>query len=207
MMLFVNRSLFMMVGALTLTCMTVGETVAEESSPEADVAPTALDFEMEMLSGESVHLSKYHGDVVLIVNTASKCGNTPQYEPLQAMHETYAEQGLSILGFPANNFGKQEPGTDEQIAVFCEQNYGVDFDMFSKVSVKGDDQCDLYAFLTDEQTNPDFAGPIRWNFEKFLIGRDGQVIARFAPKTQPDSEEVIAAIEAALAEPAPTADE
>lgn len=186
-------------------CVTVVVAVAEPDSPSADQTPAVLDFEMESLSGEPVQLAGYHGDVILIVNTASKCGHTPQYEPLQALHEQYGEQGLSVLGFPANNFGAQEPGTDEQIAAFCRENYGVGFDMFSKVSVKGDDQCDLYAFLTSEETNPGFAGPIRWNFEKFLIGRNGEVIARFAPKTQPDSEEVVAAIEAALAEPDPTA--
>jgi glutathione peroxidase len=168
-------------------------------------APAALNFEMENIEGDTVKLEKYHGDVVLMVNVASKCGLTKQYKQLQKLHEDYAEKGLSILGFPANNFGKQEPGTDDEIATFCEKNYGVEFDMFSKISVAGDDQAPLYTFLTSEETNPKFAGKIGWNFEKFLVSRDGKVIARFAPRTKPDSKEVIKAIEAALAQPVPEA--
>ena len=140
-----------------------------------------------------------------MVNVASKCGLTPQYKALQKLHEEYAEQGLSILGFPANNFGKQEPGSDEDIATFCQKNYGVEFDMFSKISVAGEDQAPLYAFLTSEKTNPKFAGKIKWNFEKFLVNRDGEIIARFSPRTKPNAEEVIKAIEAALAQPVPDA--
>jgi len=177
-----------------------------EDADEASDTPAALNFTMESLTGEEVNLAQYHGDVVLMVNVASKCGLTPQYKQLQALHEEYAEQGLSILGFPANNFGKQEPGTNEQIAAFCEENYGVAFDMFSKVSVKGDDQCALYQYLTSEETNGEFAGEIKWNFTKFLIGRDGKVVARFEPRTKPDSKEVIEAIEAELAKADPTAD-
>jgi glutathione peroxidase len=173
-------------------------------TPMTDTAtPAVLDFEMPALTGEPVELSRYHGRVVLIVNTASQCGLTPQYEPLQQLHEQYADDGLAILGFPANNFGNQEPGTDADIAAFCEQNYGVGFPMFAKLSVKGDDQSPLYAFLTSEETNPRFAGEITWNFEKFLVGRDGRVVARFAPRTRPDAEEVVAAIRAELAKPAP----
>lgn len=175
---------------------------AEEVQPEV---PAALDFEVNTLEGESVRLDKYHGDVVLIVNVASRCGLTPQYEQLQQLHEEHAEAGLSILGFPANNFGKQEPGSNENIARFCKKNYGVEFDMFAKISVAGDDQAPLYAFLTSEETNPDFAGKIRWNFDKFLVNREGQVIARFAPRTKPNAKEVLKAIEAALQQPVPEA--
>ncbi|MBX3411992.1 MAG: glutathione peroxidase [Pirellulales bacterium] len=160
---------------------------------------SALDFKMKSLSGKEVDLSKYQGKVVLIVNTASKCGLTPQYEKLEALHEKYVDKGLAILGFPANEFGKQEPGSDTEIAEFCAKNYGVKFDMFSKVVVKGEGQCPLYEFLTSEETNPKFAGPIKWNFEKFLLDRDGKVIARFAPPVSPDADEVVAAIEAELA--------
>jgi glutathione peroxidase len=135
-----------------------------------------------------------------MVNVASKCGLTPQYKELEGLHEKYADKGLAVLGFPANEFGKQEPGTDGEIADFCKAKYDVKFDMFSKVVVKGDGQCDLYKFLTSEKTDPKFAGDIKWNFEKFLVGRDGNVIARFAPTVKPDSPEVIKAIETALAE-------
>ncbi len=165
--------------------------------------PGVLNFKVKSIDDKDVHLTRYYGDVVLIVNTASKCGNTPQYKPLQQLHETYAEEGLSILGFPANNFRSQEPGTDEDISAFCTKNYGVKFDMFSKISVKGEDQAPLYQYLTSKETNPKFGGEIQWNFDKFLVGRDGTIIARFAHKTQPDSQEVTDAIKAALKQPVP----
>jgi glutathione peroxidase len=196
------------IALLCVTGMLIGANLAWSEDDKADAkTPAALNFEMKSIDGEPVKLSEYHGNVVLIVNVASKCGLTKQYKELQALHETYADKGLSILGFPANNFGKQEPGTDEQIATFCEKNFGVEFDMFSKVSVKGDDQCDLYKFLTSKETNGEFAGPIKWNFTKFLIGRDGKVVARFEPRVKPDSKQVIEAIERELAKPDPTADE
>lgn len=182
------------------------ESPVQTSTPDPTPmeVPAVLDFEVPALvGGEPVELSQYYGQVVLIVNTASQCGLTPQYEQLQALHEQYADDGLAILGFPANNFGSQEPGSDEEIAAFCEQNFGVGFPMFAKLSVKGDDQAPLYTFLTSEETNPGFAGEITWNFEKFLVGRDGRVVARFAPRTRPDAEEVVAAIQAELAKPAP----
>jgi len=163
----------------------------------ADNVPAALDFEMKTLSGQSVKLAdKYQGKVVLLVNVASECGLTPQYEQLQELHKKYAAQGLSIVGVPANEFGKQEPGTNEEIATFCKSNYGVEFDMLSKVVVKGDGICPLYDYLTNKSK---FPGPIGWNFEKFLIGRNGEVVARFAPRVKPDAPEVVSAIEAELA--------
>lgn len=179
--------------------------IANESKekPVPTETPAALDFEMQTIEGDDIKLDQYHGNVVLMVNVASKCGLTPQYKALQQLHEDYAGKGLSILGFPANNFGKQEPGTDDEIATFCEKNYGVEFDMFSKISVAGDDQAPLYAFLTSKETNPEFAGKIGWNFEKFLLSRDGEVIARFAPRTKPNAKQVIEAIEKALAQPVP----
>lgn len=179
-----------------LLCATlVWPSLAAEK--EEKVGP-ALDFQMKSLDGKDVDLSKYQGKVVLMVNTASECGLTPQYEQLEALHEKYADKGLAVLGFPANEFGKQEPGTDSEIAEFCQKNYGVKFDMFSKVVVKGDGQCPLYQFLTSKETNPKFAGPIKWNFEKFLVNRQGEVVARFAPPVAPDADEVVAAIEAEL---------
>jgi glutathione peroxidase len=161
------------------------------------VAP-ALSFQMKSLDGKQVDLSKYQGKVVLMVNVASKCGLTPQYAGLEKLHEKYADKGLAILGFPANEFLSQEPGTDAEISEFCTSKYGVKFDMFSKVVVKGDGQCPLYKFLTSEETDPKFAGDIKWNFEKFLLDRQGNVINRFAPKVTPESPEVVQAIEAAL---------
>jgi glutathione peroxidase len=143
-------------------------------------------------------LSEYKGKVILIVNVASKCGHTPQYEGLQKIYSEYQDQGLVVLGFPANNFRNQEPGTDQEIKEFCSLNYGVTFPMFSKISVKGDDIHPLYQFLTSEKTNPEFAGEISWNFNKFLIDRSGKIIARFESKDQPESEKVVAAIEGAL---------
>ena len=162
------------------------------------VAGSVLDFTMKDIRGNDVPLSTYRGKVVLIVNVASKCGMTPQYEGLQSLYEKYGDQGFVILGFPANNFAGQEPGTNEEIQQFCRVNYGVTFPMFGKISVKGDDQDPLYAFLTGEKTNPSYSGEIPWNFTKFLIGRDGTVIGRFNPKTVPESEEIVQAVEKAL---------
>jgi glutathione peroxidase len=157
-----------------------------------------LDFEMNGIDGKLVDLSQYKGDVVLIVNVASKCGLTPQYEQLEAVYTKYKDKGLQVLGFPANEFGKQEPGTNQEIAKFCTSKYNVDFPMFSKIVVKGQGIHPLYQFLTSEETNPGFAGDIKWNFEKFLVGRDGKVVKRFDPRIKPDAAEVIEAIEAEL---------
>jgi glutathione peroxidase len=137
--------------------------------------------------------------VVLIVNVASQCGYTPQYAGLEALHEKYEAKGLSILGFPSNDFGEQEPGSDSEIQQFCKANYGVKFDMFSKIEVLGDDKAPLYDFLTSNETDPRFAGEVAWNFEKFLIGRDGRIAGRFLSPVEPESQELTAAIEAALA--------
>lgn len=177
-------------------------TAAQAADKGGNKVPAALNFKMKSLTGKEVDLSKYKGKVVLMVNVASQCGLTPQYEGLEALHEKYAGEGLAILGFPANEFGKQEPGTDTEIAEFCKDNYGVKFDMFSKVVVKGPGQCPLYKFLTSKETDPKFPGDIKWNFEKFLINRDGQIVNRFEPKVTPDSKDVVTAIETELAKPA-----
>jgi glutathione peroxidase len=163
---------------------------------------TPLNQTMRTLDGQDVNLAdKYHGKVVLLVNVASKCGNTPQYKPLEGMHEKYGEKGLAIVGVPCNQFGGQEPGTAADITEFCTKNYGVKFDMLSKVDVNDADACPLYKFLTSKETDPKFGGRITWNFEKFLFDRQGQLVARFSPKTQPDSIEVVSAIEAELSKP------
>ncbi len=165
----------------------------------AKTAPL-YNFKMKDIDGNDVKLKKYKGEVLLIVNTASKCGYTPQYEGLQATFDKYKAQGFKVLGFPANNFGGQEPGTEAEIKEFCTSKYKVTFPMFAKISVKGDDQDPLYKFLTSKETNPDFAGDITWNFNKFLVDRNGKVVARFSSKDKPDSEAVTSAIEKYLKE-------
>ena len=161
--------------------------------------PAALNFKMNMLDGKEVDLSKYDGKVVMIVNVASQCGLTPQYEQLQALHKKYAEKGLAIVGFPCNQFGQQEPGTADEIREFCRAKYDVTFDLFGKIDVNGDDACPLYKYLTALDTKPTGAGKISWNFEKFIVNRHGEVVARFAPRTKPDDPEVLKVIEAELA--------
>ncbi len=162
------------------------------------MAKTIYDFSAKTIDGKTRSLADYRGKVALIVNVASECGLTPQYTGLEQLHEAYASKGLAILGFPANEFGAQEPGTDEQIQTFCSTKYGVKFDMFSKVKVKGAGIDPLFAFLTSAQDNPRFAGDIKWNFNKFLVGKDGAVIARFEPPVEPTSADVKGAIEKAL---------
>jgi len=161
-------------------------------------AMSIYDFSMERINGDSVNLADLKGKVVMIVNTASKCGFTYQYEGLEKLYETYKDSGLVILGFPANNFLKQEPGSDEEIASFCRLNYGVTFPMFSKISVKGKDIHPLYDYLTSKKSGHDFGGKISWNFNKFLISRDGKINNRFGSKVKPGSEKIIKAIEDAL---------
>ena len=162
------------------------------------MAKSIYDFSAKRITGEAAQLSEYKGKALLIVNVASKCGLTPQYTALEKLHEKYAAQGLRVLGFPANEFGAQEPGTDGEIVQFCTTNYGVKFDMFSKVKVKGDGIDPIFDFLTSAATDPKFAGDIKWNFNKFLIGKDGTVLARFEPPVDPMSAEVTQAVESAL---------
>lgn len=172
--------------------------VAVAQAVEKSVPPT-LNFKMKSLQGKEVDLSKYQGKVVLMVNVASRCGATPQYDQLQDLHDKYSEKGLAVLGFPCNQFGAQEPGSADDIAKFCKDNYKVTFDMFDKVDVNGDNAAPLYKYLTSESTDPKFPGAVKWNFEKFLIGRDGTIVARFKTGVKPDAPEVIKAIEAELA--------
>src|SRR5690242_17368304 len=152
------------------------------------VAP-ALNFKMKSLDGKEVDLAQYQGKVVLIVNVASKCGYTPQYKGLEALYEKYKDRGLVVLGVPANDFGGQEPGSDKEIAKFCTDKYGVTFPMLAKVStIVGDDKVPLYKQLTSKETDPKFAGEIKWNFTKFLIGRNGEIVNRFESKVKPESD-------------------
>lgn len=190
-----KHALFLLIAVVAIP----GCSSSNANEQEAPKVSNPLSFTMKSLAGKDVDLSKYQGKVVLIVNVASKCGLTPQYEQLQALHDKYAEDGLAILGFPCNQFLWQEPGAAEQIQEFCRVNYGVTFDMFAKVNVKGKEACDLYKTLTALDTEPVGPGKISWNFEKFIIGRDGEVVARLSPRTKPDDPAVLKVIEAELA--------
>ena len=159
---------------------------------------TALDFKMKSIDGKELDLAGFKGKVVLFVNVASECGYTDQYVGLQKLHESMGKDGLVIVGVPSNEFGNQEPGTDAQIKKFCETRYKVAFPMLAKVVVKGTGQVPLYKHLTSKETNPKFGGEIGWNFEKFLIGRDGSIAGRFAADVEPDNEDFVAAIRRAL---------
>ncbi len=163
--------------------------------------PSAYDFDALQMDGRTVPLRDYQGRVLLIVNTASACGFTPQFAGLQDLHRQYAGRGLVVLGFPCNQFGRQDPGPNEEIATFCQRNYGVDFPMMAKIDVNGADAPPLYRWLTAEAPGVLGTKAIKWNFTKFLIGRDGQVIRRYAPTDKPAS--LARDIEAALAQPAP----
>ncbi len=159
-------------------------------------AEMIYDIPVTTIDNQSETLAKHEGKVLLIVNVASKCGFTGQYENLESLYQRYKDKGLVVLGFPCNQFGSQEPGTNADIASFCSLNYGVTFPMYEKIEVNGDGQHPLYAYLTGE--NAAFPGKIRWNFNKFLVGRDGEVIARYGSMTNPESAKVVLAIENAL---------
>jgi glutathione peroxidase len=178
-----------------------GAVLAAGMALAADEPPrSVLDFSMKSIDGREVPLRQFAGKVIMLVNTASKCGLTPQYKALEEVYKRFKDQGLVILGFPANDFLGQEPGTDSEIKDFCLINYGVSFPMFAKITVKGKAIHPLYRFLTEKETNPAFAGKIAWNFTKFLVNRKGDIVARFEPRTVPDDPAVIAAIEKALQE-------
>jgi glutathione peroxidase len=188
----------LIVGGGTFAAYAFG--VFDSASPtEAVNEKSVLDFTMTDIDGGQVKLNKYEGNVLLVVNTASKCGYTPQYEGLENIYKKYNAQGFYVLGFPANNFMGQEPGTNEEIKEFCTLKYKTTFPMFAKISVKGADQHPLYNFLTNPKTDPEFSGDIKWNFNKFLLDRNGKVVARFDSKATPESPEVTAAIEKYLA--------
>ncbi len=155
------------------------------------------DFKVKNIDGKEVYFNEYKGKVMVIINVASKCGFTPQYEDMQALYKEYQDKGVVVMGFPANNYGKQEPGTEAEIKEFCTANFNITFPMFSKVSTKGDDQHPLFKYLTSLE-NPDFKGEIKWNFEKFIIGKDGKLLRRFRSKTNPSSDEFKQAVEDAL---------
>ena len=155
------------------------------------------DFTLPSIEGKPMPLSDFKGKVILVVNVASRCGYTPQYSALESVYEKYKDQGFVILGFPANNFGAQEPGSNAEIKTFCSRNYNVSFPLYSKVSVKGDDETPVYQYLT-KKTQPELTGDIKWNFTKFLVDRQGNVVHRFEPAVTPDSPAIVSAIERLL---------
>ena len=183
--------------AASLALVATGSVHAE---PEG-----VLDFRMKRITGEEQDLAEYKGRVVVMVNVASKCGLTPQYEGLEKLYSEKSDEGLVVLGFPSNDFAGQEPGTDAEIAEFCRSTYGVEFPMFSKITVKGEGMHPLYRKLTSSPAP--IGGPVEWNFQKYLIDRSGKVVARFKPRTRPEDPAFVARIEALLAEEAPLADE
>ena len=188
------RLVVLFLAAVALTAVTRAVPAADKK------AASVLDFTVHDIDGEPVTLSKYKGEVLLIVNTASQCGYTPQYKNLEAVYEKFKGRGFEVLAFPANEFGHQEPGSNAEIKQFCSGKYSVTFPLFAKIVVKGEGIDPVYRFLTSKETDPKFAGDIPWNFSKFLVNRKGEVIARFAPGDKPDSEKVSKAIETALAE-------
>jgi len=182
-----------------LLCAAAPEGEKTESKAEgSETVKSIHDFTVQDIDGKEVSLADYKGKVLMIVNVASKCGFTGQYAGLQELYDTYKDKGFVILGFPANDFLGQEPGTNDEIKQFCTLNYGVSFPMFAKISVKGDEQHPLYKYLTDKKANPDFGGKITWNFNKFLVDANGKVIGRFGTRTAPKSKTVIEEIEKAL---------
>src|SRR5258705_13773439 len=160
-----------------------------------------FDYTLNTIDGQPAPLSAYKGKVLMLVNVASRCGFTPQYTALESIYEKYKDRGFVIVGIPANNFGGQEPGTNQEIKTFCSSKYNVTFPMMAKVSVKGEDTTPLYQFLTDKAANPQTGGEIKWNFTKFLVGPDGRIITRFEPEVTPDAPQVTSAIEKALSSP------
>ena len=173
-------------------------TIAGAAQAAETKAASPLDYRVKDIDGKEIDLSKYKGKVVMVVNVASRCGLTPQYEGLQKVYEQYREKGFVVVGFPANDFKGQEPGSNEQIKEFCTSKYNVTFPMMSKVTVLGEGKAPVYRHLTEEATAGAHAGEIKWNFTKFLIGKDGKVAARFEPKVKPTDEPVVEAIEKAL---------
>ena len=192
------KSYMIVMFGLMVFSTVISKAGLSKDNPKGATMSSIYDFTMKDIDGKDVKLEKFKGKVMLIANVASKCGYTPQYKGLQEIYSQYKDQGFVILGFPANNFLHQEPGSNEEIKQFCTSNYNVTFPMFSKISVRGKHINPLYKFLTEKETDPEFSGKISWNFNKFLINREGKIVARFGTRTKPESEEVIQAITKAL---------
>ncbi len=193
--MFLVSALALLAGLLALAPLAV-----VRAADDAKKKTSVLEFKVKDIDGKEVDLAKYKGSVLLIVNTASQCGYTPQYKDLESIYEKYKDQGFEVLAFPANEFGAQEPGSNEEIKEFCSTKYKVSFPLFSKIVVMGEGIDPLYEFLTSESTNPKYSGKIPWNFTKFLVNKKGEVIGRFQPKDKPTGETVTSAIDKALAE-------
>lgn len=194
------------VAVTLITVLGASVTMADdksESGPEAQPKHPIYGQKMKSLTGKALDLKEFRGKVLLIVNTASECGATPQYDTLQALHEALEDKGLAVMGFPCNQFGSQEPGSNKDIATFCKKNYGVEFTMFGKVDVNGEKAAPLFKYLTSKKSGLKKTGPVQWNFEKFLVSREGKVVARFDTGVEPDSNEVVDAIVAELKKDAP----
>ena len=189
-----------MLSLLAFSALTIGAIGSPVFAENEKSESGALGFKMKKLDGKEVSLDDYKGKVIVAVNVASRCGYTGQYSDLQEIYNDYKDKGLVVLGFPCNQFGRQEPGSSKEIAQFCSKEYGVTFDMFEKVEVNGDGACDLYKYLTSVETKPAGKGKVSWNFEKFVIGKNGQVAARFKSGTNPSSKEFRSTIESLLTE-------
>jgi glutathione peroxidase len=198
----ISRTLTITILGLVLSTVAVAGIFGKKSKKDPDPAiqnvKSIHEFSLNDIDGNPVSLSEFKGQAILLVNVASKCGYTYQYEGLQTLYETYQDRGFVILGFPANNFMNQEPGSNADIKSFCSLEYGVDFPMFEKISVKGKDKHPLYVYLTDKSMHPETGGEITWNFNKFLINGEGQVVDRFATNVDPDDPKLISAVEALL---------
>ncbi len=194
-----DRSLVMTSFAALTAVLTLASAAIVSAKDDPKKPASILDFHVKDIDGKDVDLAKYQGKALLIVNTASQCGYTPQYKDLETLYEKYKDQGFEVLAFPANEFGSQEPGDNAQIKEFCSTKYKVSFPLFSKIVVDGQNIHPLYQFLTSDSTNPKFAGKIGWNFTKFLVNRKGEIIERFQPGDSPSSEKVAGAVEKALA--------
>jgi glutathione peroxidase len=193
---FAGVCLFVGGGSTSLLDPSFAQAKQEGTMLMAAQTPMIYDFTLNDIDGKPVPLSQFRGKVLLLVNTASFCGNTPQYTDLEKMYEQYREKGFEILAFPANNFGQQEPGTNEEIKNFCYTKYSLSFPLFSKISVKGDDKHPLYRYLTEQSPVP---GEVEWNFQKYLVDRSGKVVARYHHRTKPLSPDIVQDVERVLA--------
>jgi glutathione peroxidase len=191
-----NKSIISLITILFLSASISGINLKNGNTGD-DLENNINDITVTDMNGEIINLSDYSGTVLLIVNVASECGNTPQYSGLEEIYETYEPEGFEILAFPCNDFGGQEPGTNEEIIKFCSTNYGVTFKLFDKIKILGEDKSDLYKRLTNNSVTD--TSDINWNFEKFIISKNGTIIARFSPKTQPTDDQITSLIEEELA--------
>jgi len=186
----------MLLGGILLGLTGVSAQAGQERTMMAVKSTSLYDFTMDNIDGKPVNLGQYRGNVLLVVNTASLCGNTPQYSDLQALYDEYHDKGFEILAFPANNFGQQEPGTNEEIKSFCFTKYSLTFPLFSKISVKGPDKHPLYQYLTEQSP---FPGEVEWNFQKYLVDRSGKIVGRFHHRTKPLAPEIVKEVQRVLA--------